>query len=196
MAKPACFALDPTKAASHFHSLPMVVRDILRLCDGRRSVEAICASSPLAGGETVEVLRQLSRLGVVSMRARPRARRPEPTPRLSAWLDGGKPRAEPARPAAFVTPPAIVSVPVPAPAAVAVTAPRPAPVTATVSAPAAVAVTAPRPAPVTATVSAPAAVAVTAPLPAPIFLAEPVADDFSADEERFFASSYEHLIED
>jgi hypothetical protein len=177
MAKLDRFEVDPAKAASHFERLPIVVRDILRLCDGRRTIESICASSPLGGDETQKVLERLSALGLVSLRSRGRSRRTASTPVISAWLDGNAPprrRPRTRRPAAFAPPPAITlpaaaELPTASLVVEQVVAPEPLP--------------APRVTP-----------AVTA--AAQVLTIDLTATDFSADEERFFASSIDHLVED
>jgi hypothetical protein len=176
MAKLDRFEVDPGKAASHYERLPIVVRDILRLCDGRRTIESICASSPLGGDETQQVLERLSALGLVSLRSRARSRRTASTPVISAWLDGNAPprrRPRPRRPTAFVPPPAITVPATELPTANLVESVAVAPE--------------PLPAPVVTP-------AVT--IAAQVLTIDLTATDFSADEERFFASSIDHLIED
>jgi hypothetical protein len=177
MAKLDRFEIDPGKAASHFERLPIVVRDILRLCDGRRTIESICASSPLGGDETQKVLERLSALGVVTLRSRARARRTASTPVISAWLDGNAPprrRQRTRRPTAFVPPPR-VTVPVGAEVPTASLLVEQ--------------VVAPEPLPTPVVTQAVTAVA-------QVLTIDLTATDFSADEERFFASSIDHLIED
>ncbi len=107
------WAVDARRAARGYDALPPQVRPILRLCDGRRDLEAICAASALPRASTEKIVRRLESLGLI-------------TPTAVA--------AVPARGAAATSAPAPVSatvpVPVPAPAPVpaAVPAVAPAPV--------------------------------------------------------------------
>jgi len=84
------------KAAAEFHRLPTTVQDILRLCDGQRSIEVICACSPIAADQTAIVLRRLVALGVVA--PHPPGGRPRRalTPRTLSWVSG-EPENEPVR---------------------------------------------------------------------------------------------------
>jgi hypothetical protein len=148
------FAIVSRLAAAQFHRLPVAVRDILRLCDGTRTLESICACADLPSDRTKHVLHRLTELGVISAITTPPPRRRRLTPVARSWVSGE-------------TPPKGVE---PAPAA------QPAPA------------------------AKPAPVAKLAPVaqPAPIAKASPAAipGDFSDDEERFFSSSIEHLLED
>jgi hypothetical protein len=203
------FEVEPAKAASQFQKLPTVAREILRLCDGRRTVEAICASSPLDGDGTLEVLRRLGELGVVVARSRPRKAHAGGGRKISAWLDGdARPgTGETTRPAtAFVPPPPVVALTQTAPpveaAAVAAVRVEDAPVAAipVASTPAAT-VSVEAVAVEVATIVAVGPAVIEAPVvaaPATVTAHVVTLDlaDFSADEERFFASSIDHLVED
>jgi hypothetical protein len=76
------------KAAAEFHRLPTTVQDILRLCYGQRSIEVICACSPIAADQTAIVLRRLVALGMVA--PHPPGGRPRRalTPRTLSWVSG------------------------------------------------------------------------------------------------------------
>jgi hypothetical protein len=59
------YAVQPDRAAKAFGRLPLVAREILRLCDGQRSVAAIRRESPLEREMTDRVLERLAHLGLI-----------------------------------------------------------------------------------------------------------------------------------
>jgi len=116
------FSVVPSKAAALFHRLPVPVRDVLRLCDGTRTVEAIAASTEMPVVRIAPVLERLALLGLIAARRPPEPRRRSLTPQGLSWVQGAEPDVAP--------PPAVPAV------------------------------------------------------------------DFSDDEEKFFSSSFDHLVED
>ena len=109
----------PTALASQFHGLPAAVRQVLRLCDGTRTLGGVCALSPLSTGRTKAVVARLLHRGLVVQRTGKSPRGRHLTEAASAWLAGV---AEPAiDPVAVVEPvidPVAVVEPVIDPAAV------------------------------------------------------------------------------
>lgn len=98
MAKTLLYEMVPAEAASRFGGLPVLVRDILKLCDGTRTLDAICKRSPLSDDRTSQVVERLLELGLVQRRpAAPtkRARRRNITPQGTAWIAGEQPLAAP-----------------------------------------------------------------------------------------------------
>jgi hypothetical protein len=84
----------PDRAAAEFDRLPFPVRDILRLCDGTRTFEAICAASPLQSAQTESVLERLLTMGVIAVRSQaPRQRRL--TPEGLSWVNESPAQAAP-----------------------------------------------------------------------------------------------------
>jgi hypothetical protein len=80
------FEIIPARAAAEFTRLPLAARKILKLCDGVRGHDAICAESPLAPAETGQVLRRLAALGLVAVRAAPATGPRQLTPPGRAWM--------------------------------------------------------------------------------------------------------------
>jgi len=76
------------KAAAEFHRLPTTVRDILRLCDGKRSLDVICACSPIAADQTTHVLRRLVALGMIAVNEPAGRPRRALTERTRSWISG------------------------------------------------------------------------------------------------------------
>ncbi len=134
MANVQCFAVVSARAAEEFHRLPSAVRDLLRLCDGTRTLEAIAANSELPAARAEQALKRLTALGVVSVLDVHRPRQRRLTPVGVSWIEGAAPAPKTPAPAAT-----------PAPVAAAPAAHRP---------------------------------------------------GFSDEEEQFFSSSIEHLLED
>jgi hypothetical protein len=80
------------KVATEFQSLPLPVRDVLKLCDGTRSPAAICAAISPAE-RTRRILGRLVALGLIAPRP------PSPSlvraPAIARWL-AGAPLEDPA----------------------------------------------------------------------------------------------------
>jgi hypothetical protein len=74
------YAVQPDRVAKTFRNLPLVAREILRLCDGRRSVTAIRRESPLEREMTDRVLKRLLYLGLIRALAAQSAVSPSPLP--------------------------------------------------------------------------------------------------------------------
>ena len=156
MAQAVRFEVVPRRAASAFDRLPEVARDILRLCDGHRTLAAIRASSPIAPAGTERVLERLASLGLIAARPVARPVRKPLTKSASSWIESGPPI-----PLAKAQPPAPMIEP-PPPSAIVV----------------------------------PLVQAEPEPAPEPALTPEPApALRFSDDEEAFFSSSIDHLIE-
>jgi hypothetical protein len=66
--------------------LPERVRDVLRLCDGTRTLETLSALSPLPPAPTERVVDRLLELGVVVAQPGPPPRRRRLTPESLAWM--------------------------------------------------------------------------------------------------------------
>jgi hypothetical protein len=206
MAKAVVYQVVPARAASEFKALPTVARTILKLCDGTRTMDAICDRSPVEAERTERIVLRLVTLGVIATHERSGPRRRSITPNAAAWIEGAAPAESPAPvvepPAPVVEPPApVVEPPAPVVEPPAPVAELVAPV---VESPAPIAAPAPVVETPVATQSAPIVV-VEAPLSLPgLPLPEPTApelaaqvlDGFSAEEELFFASSIEHLAQD
>jgi hypothetical protein len=144
------FEVVPRRAAPAFDRLPEVARDILRLCDGQRTLAAIRASSPIAAAGTERVLERLAVLGLIAARQSARPGRKPLTNAAISWIESGA-----SIPLAMLHAPAraVESLP-----------PTPAPI-------------------------------VAGPESEPIVTAPEPELHFSDEEERFFASSIDHLIE-
>ena len=78
--------LVPSRAAASFDHLPERARDVLRLCDGTRTLETISAISPLPRAPTERVVGRLLELGVVVAQPAPPPRRRRLTPEGVAWM--------------------------------------------------------------------------------------------------------------
>ncbi len=100
MAKPVRYQVVLAKAAPAFERLPVPVQQVLRLCDGTRSVAEIATLSQLPRERTGEIVRRLLTSGVVSPAAElPRRRRI--TPVALEWLQPPVPVNVPANVNAF-----------------------------------------------------------------------------------------------
>jgi hypothetical protein len=73
------------QAASEFAKLPTAVRTLLRLCDGTRTQDAICASGALPPDQAKRVIARLVQLGLVAARAE-RKRPKTLSARTLQWL--------------------------------------------------------------------------------------------------------------
>jgi hypothetical protein len=87
-----CYAVVPSRAAAVFHRLPMPVRELLKLCDGSRTVERICAAGTLPATQAQRALERLSAMGVISIGGIERRKR-NLTQRGLAWTRGEAPPA-------------------------------------------------------------------------------------------------------
>lgn len=100
MGKGLLYEVVPAKAASEFRALPVIARSILKLCDGTRTLDAICARSPLPAESTERVVDRLVGMGLILPRRPVRAQRRPMAPSTSAWIEGALPAvavaAEPA----------------------------------------------------------------------------------------------------
>ena len=74
------------QAAAEFAKLPTAVRSLLRLCDGTRTIDALCQAGPLAAAEVRRVASRLVALGLVTARADERKRRKQLSERTLQWL--------------------------------------------------------------------------------------------------------------
>ena len=166
MAK-AVYEVVPARAASQFRGLPTIVRDLLKLCDGTRTLDAICARSPLPVERTEQIVGRLVTLGIIRAREPKKARRGPMAATTVAWVEGALP--------------VVVATPEPAPAPIAVEAPP----IAVEAAPIAVEAPPPQETPM---------VAVETPMVMEAPIAELTA--FTAEEESFFSSSIDHLVAD
>jgi hypothetical protein len=146
------FAVVPARAAEVFRRLPLPVRDVLRLCDGTRTVEAIAATTEIPVLRIAPVLERLASLGVIANKRTSEPRRRSLTPQGVSWIQG-QASASPAVSPEDEAPAPVEAQPVPVAAAPPQHVERP----------------------------------TTAPGPT---------HTFSDDEERFFASSFDHLVED
>jgi hypothetical protein len=78
------FVLDLGRAAA-FARLPTAARALLRLCDGTRTVAAVCAASALPAARALEVLDRLHDLGLIAPTV-PVSPAPTPPPNLAPAL--------------------------------------------------------------------------------------------------------------
>jgi hypothetical protein len=74
------------QAASEFAKLPTPVRSLLRLCDGTRTLDAICGSGALPPDQAQKVISRLVQLGLVATRAAERKRSKTLSARTLQWL--------------------------------------------------------------------------------------------------------------
>jgi hypothetical protein len=78
-------------AVAAFTQLPLAVREVLRLCDGVRTLESICVCSALAPERTRRVIDRLLQLGLIAARPPAPPRRRRLTPEGNAWAQLGPP---------------------------------------------------------------------------------------------------------
>lgn len=74
------------QAASEFNKLPTVVRNLLRLCDGIRTLDAVCDSGALPAPQARQAVARLVQLGLVATRAAESKRRKGLSERTLQWL--------------------------------------------------------------------------------------------------------------
>ena len=74
------------QAASEFAKLPTAVRSVLRLCDGTRTQEAICASGALPPDQAHKVIARLLQLGLIATRTGEHKRAKTLSARTLQWL--------------------------------------------------------------------------------------------------------------
>ena len=87
---PLRYAVQLERAARQFRSLPRAAREILRLCDGTRSLAAIRRASPLEREMTDRVLERLLALGLI-LSGRPAAKVVQAAPAVEAAPPPGPP---------------------------------------------------------------------------------------------------------
>jgi hypothetical protein len=85
------------RAAAEFKKLPLLVRKLLPLCDGTRTLEKLSQAASLPPEQTKRVVARLEQLGVLSRRRRPtdpaeKKGRRELSSQALAWM-----RAAPSR---------------------------------------------------------------------------------------------------
>jgi hypothetical protein len=85
-------------AVAAFRRLPSAARDVLRLCDGVRTLEAICGCSPLGADKTRLVIDRLAALGLIVARPPAPRRRRRLTPVGDAWTRQSQPEPPPFSP--------------------------------------------------------------------------------------------------
>jgi hypothetical protein len=85
-------------AVAAFARLPLAARDVLRLCDGVRTLESICVCSDLTAERTRRVIDRLLQLGLIAARPPAPPRRRRLTPEGNAWAQEGQPPAAPKTP--------------------------------------------------------------------------------------------------
>jgi|SRR5581483_11578810 len=113
----AVYEVVPARAASEFRALPTIVRNLLKLCDGTRTLDAICARSPLPVERTEQIVGRLVMLGVIAMREPVKARRRPIAATTAAWIEGALPAPPPpivveTRPAIAVETPMVMEAPI------------------------------------------------------------------------------------
>src|SRR5581483_6001442 len=106
----AVYEVVPARAASEFRALPTIVRNLLKLCDGTRTLDAICARSE-------QIVGRLVMLGVIAMREPVKARRRPIAATTAAWIEGALPAPPPpivveTRPAIAVETPMVMEAPI------------------------------------------------------------------------------------
>jgi hypothetical protein len=74
------------QAALEFDKLPTVVRSLLRLCDGTRTVDAVCRSGKLPEADARRAVSRLQQLGLVAAKSGERKRRKNLSERTLQWL--------------------------------------------------------------------------------------------------------------
>src|SRR5580765_1215864 len=74
------------QAAAEFAKLPTVVRSLLRLCDGTRTLEAVCKGAKLPEDQAKQAVARLQQLGLVATRSGERKRRKNLSERTLQWL--------------------------------------------------------------------------------------------------------------
>jgi hypothetical protein len=84
------YQVVPSRAASVFHRLPVQVRELIKLCDGARTVERICANGPLPAPQAERALERLLTMGVISVGGVERRKR-SLTPQGLDWLRAAEP---------------------------------------------------------------------------------------------------------
>jgi DNA-binding FadR family transcriptional regulator len=72
------------QAAAEFAKLPTVVRSVLRLCDGTRTLDEVCKISKLP--QAREAVTRLQQLGLVAAKNGERKRRKNLSERTLQWL--------------------------------------------------------------------------------------------------------------
>jgi hypothetical protein len=72
------------QAAAEFAKLPTVVRSVLRLCDGTRTLDEVCKISKLP--QAREAVTRLQQLGLVAAKNGERKRRKNLSERTQQWL--------------------------------------------------------------------------------------------------------------
>jgi len=111
MAK-AVYEVVPARAASQFRALPTVVRNLLKLCDGTRTLDAICARSPLPVERTEQIVGRLVTLGLIQSREPSKTRRRPIAAATMAWIEGALPAVVVAPPIVVAEAPIVVEAPV------------------------------------------------------------------------------------
>jgi hypothetical protein len=74
------------QAAAEFAKLPTAVRSLLRLCDGTRTLEAVCKSVKLPEADARRAVARLQQLGLVAARSGERKRPKKLSDRTLQWL--------------------------------------------------------------------------------------------------------------
>lgn len=112
--EPLCYAVVSTRAAERYGRLPVEARAVLRLCDGTRTLDAICAAAP--GAATPRIVRRLQSLGLIAALPLPRRRRDTPSEVLR-WCQGTAEQKSPLDSAVAALPAPIAAQPAPVAAA-------------------------------------------------------------------------------
>jgi hypothetical protein len=81
------------QAAAEFAKLPTAVRRVLQLCDGTRTLDAVCAAGGLPVPQARQVVERLEQLGLVAARAEERKRKKQLTERTLQWIRAESPPA-------------------------------------------------------------------------------------------------------
>jgi hypothetical protein len=173
------FVLDLARAAA-FGRLPVEARALLRLCDGTRNVDAVCAASDLKPARAQQVLERLQGLGLIrrvnqAVTAQPNQAvaaqaNPQPTTQIAT---------QPSAPVATQS-----SAPLATPPSAPIATPPSAPLATQPSAALATQPSLP--------LATPASTQTSTQTNPP----KPAAAAFTAEEEQFFASSIDHLVDE
>ena len=74
------------QAAAEFAKLPTVVRSLLRLCDGTRTLDAVCKGAKIPEEQARLAVSRLQQQGLVATRSGERKRKKNLSERTLQWL--------------------------------------------------------------------------------------------------------------